>query len=220
MDKKGKLIALEGSDGVGKTTQKKMLIEALRAKGHKVADIKFPVYDSPTGKVVKAYLNNEFGNASELDPRLSCALYSLDRAAHKDTLLGLLEGNDYVILDRYYHSNIALQGAKENTDYETIRDFIINVEEDMVKLPKATVIWLNDNSGHGSDKRLETRTVNDSTDDASKDGHESNVSYMKRVDETYAVMADDLGFIKVDIYENDLRKSEFELSIEIEKRVS
>lgn len=217
MGKKGRLIIIEGVDGSGKTTQVKMLEESLVAKGKTVKCVKFPNYETATGKLVTSYLKNEFGDASELDPRLSCALYALDRAAHKEHLTRFISEYDYVILDRYFYSNIALQGSKENVCYEDIRDFVLDMEAGQLGLPLGMVIWLNYNSDESAKERLKLRGVNSGTGVA-LDGHESNHSYMQRVSDTYVKMAEELGFNEIALFEkNGKRKTPICIANEIER---
>ena len=47
-----KLIVIEGTDCSGKNTQSKLLKERLEKDGENVVIVSFPVYDSPTGKIV------------------------------------------------------------------------------------------------------------------------------------------------------------------------
>jgi dTMP kinase len=53
---KGRFISIDGTDGSGKATQTRMLVDRLRREGHEVMTISFPVYDSTTGLFVGAYL--------------------------------------------------------------------------------------------------------------------------------------------------------------------
>ena len=49
---RGKLIVIEGTDCSGKETQSKLLIEHLRRDGIHVEYQSFPMYDTPTGRIV------------------------------------------------------------------------------------------------------------------------------------------------------------------------
>ena len=54
---KGKIIVVEGTDCSGKETQSKMLEERLNKEGKKCIRFSFPMYDTPTGRIVGgAYL--------------------------------------------------------------------------------------------------------------------------------------------------------------------
>ena len=53
---KGKLIIIEGTDCSGKETQSKLLEEKLKKEGKKVARISFPMYETPSGRIIGACL--------------------------------------------------------------------------------------------------------------------------------------------------------------------
>ena len=53
---KGKIIVIEGTDCSGKETQTRLLVEKLESIGKKVKRISFPMYDTPTGKIIGACL--------------------------------------------------------------------------------------------------------------------------------------------------------------------
>lgn len=216
-----KLIIIEGTDGTGKTTQVALLKELLEAKDYKVKTVKFPNYATLTGKLVTRYLKNEFGDASTLDPILSCALYALDRAVYKNQLVRDIEEHDYVILDRYYYSNIALQGAKENVDFDEVLEFVIDTEVKGVGLPGGTVVWLNSNSELNVAARLKDRKGKDSGTGLALDGHESNEAYMTNVDLCYVKMAKHFGFINIELVEeNGNRKTPICIANEIARIVT
>ena len=50
---KGKYIVIEGTDSSGKETQSKLLEKRLKDKGIKCIRFSFPMYDTPTGKIVE-----------------------------------------------------------------------------------------------------------------------------------------------------------------------
>ena len=76
---KGKLIVLEGTDCSGKETQTKLLIEKMKEKNIKVQNFSFPMYDTPTGKIVGGpYLGKNYicdgwfsEGATEVDPKVA-----------------------------------------------------------------------------------------------------------------------------------------------------
>ena len=131
----GRLVVIEGCDGAGKETQTKMLKEALLAKGLKVATLDFPRYTDTVGGKLAAYCLGKDRNHlpdfqfAKLDPYAASLPYVMDRYESKSFLQDLLEKNDYVILDRYFTSNILLQGAKMSdlTERENYINFDINL---------------------------------------------------------------------------------------------
>lgn len=105
---KGKLIALEGIDGTGKSTQAAMLHGFLRETGMDGIVTHEPVYGSPTGKLIKEILHsNERHNDFSLQ-----MLFTVDRAMHVDSVISpALENGRYAIVDRYLMSTVAYSVA-------------------------------------------------------------------------------------------------------------
>ena len=109
----GRLIVMEGSDGSGKATQTRLLVNRLRTEGFEAERISFPQYaKSFFGRMVGAYLRGEFGAASDVDPRLASLLYAADRFEARDTILGWLSAGKVVVCDRYVDSNKVHQALK------------------------------------------------------------------------------------------------------------
>ncbi len=104
----GVLIALEGVDGVGKTTQALGLAGTLARFGHRVLFTREPT-DGPAGRRLRAYLA---GKERHLAPREELALFEADRREHvEETIRPALARGWLVITDRYYYSSAAYQGA-------------------------------------------------------------------------------------------------------------
>jgi len=114
--KKGRLIVFEGIDGAGKSTQARMLVRKLRARGCGVVSLR-----EPTRGRFGRELRAKAKTAGSLTPEEELALFMKDR---RENVAGhirpaLREGKT-VVLDRYYFSTIAYQGAK-GLDPEKIR---------------------------------------------------------------------------------------------------
>ncbi len=104
---RGILIAIEGIDGAGKTTQARLLAEQLVKDGYLVTALKEPT-DGSWGKRIRV-LATEGRN---LSPRDEMMLFIKDR--QEDVLRNIqpaLAERRIVIMDRYYLSNMAYQGA-------------------------------------------------------------------------------------------------------------
>ncbi|UCC41865.1 MAG: dTMP kinase [Candidatus Aminicenantes bacterium] len=114
--KKGVLIVIEGIDGAGKSTQAEILLDRLKAKGYEVAYFQEPS-ESKWGREIKkrALFPDSLSPDEELD------LFLKDRRENVErNLKPALKEGKIVILDRYYYSTIAYQGAK-GIDKEMIR---------------------------------------------------------------------------------------------------
>lgn len=105
---KGLLIVLEGIDGSGKTTQARALLRRLRRRGRKAAFFREPTRGR-WGREIKRLAVR----ADSLTPEEQLDLFVKDR--RENVALNLkpaLAAGKVVVLDRYYFSTIAYQGAK------------------------------------------------------------------------------------------------------------
>lgn len=106
--KKGVLIVLEGIDGAGKSTQAKALLRNLRVRGLRVSYFREPSRGK-WGREIK----RKAKEASALTPEQELDLFLKDRRENvKVNLAPALKRNFIVVLDRYYFSTIAYQGAR------------------------------------------------------------------------------------------------------------
>lgn len=103
----GIFIVVEGIDGTGKSTQSKRLAEWFRSRGREVVLSREPT-DGPWGKKLRESATTGRLSAEE---ELECFLN--DRREHVEMSIkpALAEGK-VVILDRYYFSTMAYQGAR------------------------------------------------------------------------------------------------------------
>lgn len=103
----GKLIVIEGIDGTGKSTQATMLAEYLRNLGHDVVQ-SFEPTNGPWGSKLRASATTGRLNIEE-----ELELFLKDRQQHVEELIKpTMERGGIVILDRYYFSTMAYQGAR------------------------------------------------------------------------------------------------------------
>ncbi len=100
------LIAIEGIDGSGKSTIANYLKEELEKEGFRVV-----VFKEPTNSVHGQKIRQSFNN--RLDVHKELELFLLDRKhdVEKNILPALKKGY-IIVMDRYYYSTIAYQGAR------------------------------------------------------------------------------------------------------------
>jgi dTMP kinase len=114
---RGVLVALEGIDGAGKSTQAKDLAAIFRAQGYAVTSLREPTL-SPWGRRLREVMATD---RRILTPSQELDLFLQDRRYDVAVnLLPALAACQLVLLDRYYISSMAYQGAL-GIDPESIR---------------------------------------------------------------------------------------------------
>ncbi|HIJ91485.1 MAG: dTMP kinase [Desulfobulbaceae bacterium] len=107
MERKGLLIAFEGIDGTGKTTQIELLAEVLRQRGLSVVTTREPT-DGQYGRKIRQL----YKNRKSVTPEEELALFLDDRREHVAQVIApALDRGQVVLTDRYYYSTAAYQGA-------------------------------------------------------------------------------------------------------------
>ncbi|HEX2381269.1 MAG TPA: dTMP kinase [Acidimicrobiales bacterium] len=106
------LIAFEGGEGAGKSTQARLLAARLGAV------LTFEPGGTPLGAQLRAALLD--GDA--VDPRAEALLMAADRAQHRsDVIEPALDRGVHVVTDRYLYSSLAYQGYGRGLDVEAVR---------------------------------------------------------------------------------------------------
>ncbi len=108
MDGPGIFISFEGGDGVGKSTQARLLGAWLgEVTGREVV-----VTREPGGTPLGQVLRDAVLHGDHVDPRAEALMYAADRAHHVATLVRpALERGAVVVTDRYLDSSVAYQGG-------------------------------------------------------------------------------------------------------------
>jgi len=111
MAKKGIFITLEGTDGVGKTTQRHLLADWLKKQGHEVIETREPGGGaaSRVAEQIRALLLDPLAQMSALTELM---LYEAARSEHVEKVIRpALAMGKVVICDRYTDSTVAYQGG-------------------------------------------------------------------------------------------------------------
>ncbi len=191
---KGFLIVFEGIDGAGKSTQADVLMKTLREKGFNVVYFREPS-EGKWGCEIK----RKAAHPDSLSPEEELELFLKDRKENVEkNLKPALKEKKIVILDRYYFSTIAYQGAK---GIDRVR--IKKMNEKFVVEPDL-VFFLDVNPQDGLD-RIKNRRK--------KDKLFERAEYLVRVREIFRSFQGE-KFIHI-----DASKPKKEISAQIEKTV-
>jgi dTMP kinase len=197
----GKLIVFEGTDCSGKSTQINLLISRLELMKRSVVTLDFPNYSTPTGKIVRRYLDGEFGPADEVPAKLASIFYATDRHVSKGFIHDELTKGNVTILDRYVESNMGHQGGKirDVKEREAFFEWLKDLEYGNFELPKPDVVvllYMPHKVGlelmKGRVRKSEFHPGEDELD-----GHEGNREHMKHAEESYLHLAEYYGWIVV-----------------------
>lgn len=208
---KGKLIVIEGTDCSGKETQSKLLEEKLNNMGKKCLRLSFPVYDSPTGKIVGgSYLGKPelspsvfLEGATNVDPYVACLYYAADRKYNIKQVLDYIDKGYYVILDRYTTSNMAHQGGKIFNKEERFNmyQWIDKLEFWLLKLPKPDITLFLHMPYEYSNKLKSNREF--------LDEHEKSEEHLRNAEEAYIELSELYNWDKIEcVNDNEIKTIE------------
>ena len=111
-------ITFEGMDGVGKTTQVRMLHQALIELGHNVLVTREPG-GTRIGTRIRSLLLDE--RNSDLTSTAELFLYLADRSQHvAEVILPALKSGSWVLCDRFMDATVVYQGYARGEDIEWI----------------------------------------------------------------------------------------------------
>jgi dTMP kinase len=146
MDPRGKMIVLEGVDGVGKSTAAELVTRRLADRGLDVAHHDFPVYGEPHfGPLVAAVLNGGLRIEGDRRPEVIATLFAGNRAATAPALRAELDAGRTLLCDRYHLSNAAFQGAQlsDPAELDEFLQWVLDVELDILGVLRPDVcLWL------------------------------------------------------------------------------
>jgi len=189
---KGKLIVIEGTDCSGKQTQADLLVKYLNDNGIKTVKMGFPMYDTPTGKIVGGpYLGKDWicdgyfnEGAANVNPKVASLYYAADRKYNINKITDALEKGYNVILDRYVESNMAHQAGKitDPIEQSEMINWLDKLEYVFLELPRPDMTIFLHMPYEASFKLRQGR-------EEKGDQHETSKEHMICAENTYLLLA-------------------------------
>ena len=142
---RGYLIALEGIDGTGKSTQCRLLVDYLKSRGFDVVSLREPT-NGVWGQKIRKVLTEGRG---DLAPEEELQYFINDRKDDVEwNIAPSLALGKVVVIDRYYYSTAAYQGAL-GFDPKKI------IEDNEAFAPRPDIVFIVQGSLDESFKRIE-----------------------------------------------------------------
>lgn len=198
MSTEGRFFVIDGTDGSGKATQTKLLVERLRKEGHDIETIAFPQYGTPSAGPLEKYLREgAYGTPEEVGPKRASILYAVDRYDASFRIRKWLDAGKIVIADRYVASNMGHQGSKIADKNERMAFYEWNdeLEYGTFRIPRPDLNVILHVDAATSVRLIEERGE-------ATDTHE-NLAHLTAAERTYQEIAETFpGFTLIECVEN------------------
>ncbi|MDB4940184.1 MAG: thymidylate kinase, dTMP kinase [Candidatus Doudnabacteria bacterium] len=184
---KGKFIVIDGTDGSGKGTQTKLLVEALKKEGYQVEMADFPQYGQKSAGLVEEYLNGKYG--SQVDAYVASVMYAVDRFDASFKIRQWLNEGKVVVSNRYVTANAGHQGGKidDNTDRIKYFKWLDNLEYNVFKIPKPDLNLILHVPAGVAQKLVDKKPKEDRAyaEGKKRDIHEADLNHLKRAEKVF-----------------------------------
>lgn len=188
---RGKLIVLEGTDGSGKGTQFKLLVDYLSTHNIPYETMDFPRYGkSFFGDLAGRMLAGDFGPAEAIAPELGVLPFACDRWLLKHDLATWLSDGKIVVSNRYTASSAVYHAAKlpREKQYAFI-DWVYKLEQEVIGLPPEDVAVYFHVPVSVSQQLIEKKGARDYLGDKKKDIYEEDTRVQENVERLYLDLA-------------------------------
>lgn len=212
---KGRLIVICGTDGSGKATQTKILVDRLKKAGYSVKMTDFPQYGNHSAAMVQDYLNGKFGSAEEVGPYRASIFYAVDRFAASKKMYEWLGKGKMIVSNRYVSANQGHQGGKikDIKEMKKFLNWLNDLEFNIFNIPKPGVnIFLYVPAEIGQ-KLVLKKKHREYIKGSKRDIHEKNIQHLKDAEKAYLYMArHDKSWIRINCTKNGKILSKKEIS--------
>lgn len=192
----GKFIVIDGTDGSGKGTQSKLIVDRLTLAGFSVEIADFPQYGTKSAGLVEHYLNSKYGSAEEVGPYRASIFYAADRYDASFTIKKWLREGKIVIANRYVSSNMAHQGGKIKDDEERKKflAWLHNLEYEIFDIPKPDLTIILHVDAAIAQKMVDNKEPRSYLSGKKRDIHENDINHLRSAEKIYIEIAENYNF--------------------------
>ena len=216
----GNLIVIEGTDGSGKSTQFRLLTQAVEHMGKEFRKLVFPQYQEESSALIRMYLGGQFGDKpSDVNAYAASAFYAVDRyASYKKVWGEWYENGGLVLSDRYTTSNAVHQASKEPPERrgEFLR-WLYEFEYDKLGLPRPDLTIYLDVPTEYTEQLMRAREAATGT---SADIHEQDLGYLATCRQMGRAAAEFYGWTVIECVRDGAMRSIEDIHEEIRAHVA
>lgn len=202
---KGTFIVIDGTDGSGKATQTKFLIDRLNKNNVPVATISFPQYGKKSAGLVEEYLNGNYGSAIDVGAKRASILYAADRFDGSFQIRRWLDEGKIVIADRYVSANMGHQAGKikDPEERKKFLDWLYELEYEIFKIPQPDLNIILHVSPEISQELVDQKGHRDYVGGEKRDIHEADLEHLRDAEQAYLEIAQLPGFTMIECTADD-----------------
>ena len=199
---KGKLIVFEGTDGSGKATQSKLLLERLQREGFDCRPLTLPRYGKPSAAPLEEYLHGAYGSHPEaVNAYAASTFFAVDRyASYQQDWGKYYESGGILVADRYTTSNAVHQASKlPEGERQAFLKWLFDFEYRLLQLPEPTLVFYLDVPTEITEKMMRCREAQTNT---TADIHEQDDGYLRACRRAAQKTAEECAWHCIDCSQN------------------
>ncbi len=188
--KRGRFIVIDGTDGSGKATQTKMLLETMRLENYPVEIVDFPQYGTKSAGIIEEYLNGKYGQVS---PQAASIFYAIDRFDASFKIREWLNQGKIIIANRYVTANAGHQGGKIQNDFQRLKFFkwLNNLEYEVFSIPRPDLNIILHVPSEIAQSLVDKKSADERkyAQGKKRDLHEADLEHLKNAEKVYLEIA-------------------------------
>jgi dTMP kinase len=199
----GNLIVISGTDGSGKGTQTRLLLQRLKDEGYPVEMTDFPQYKKESSCMVRDYLNGRFGSANDVGPYRASIFYAIDRYDASIEMKKWLSDGKLIVSNRYVSANLGHQGGKIDDPVQRKKyvEWIRDLEYNILGIPKPAVNIFLHVPSEISQQLVDKKNASEReyAHGKKRDIHEADLNHLKNSEAAYLdVCSKDESWVKIE----------------------